>query len=250
VPLEGTGGKLTAEELHTAISSYSPQARFFRPSAVSLTQAGELGTVYRLDELAALADTTHRAGLKLHVDGARWANAVAAMNCSPAEASWRAGVDVLSFGATKNGALAAEAVVFFDRDLMAGAAELRKRAGMVWSKHRFLAVQWQAYLRDHLWLKLATAANERAAALARGLLESGVVRLTEPVEANKAFAWLPESIIDQLEAEGFSFYRRGGGVIRLVTCFSTTKVGRRQVCRVGTFPRPSGRRRLKDGIRR
>jgi threonine aldolase len=156
------------------------------------------------------------------MDGARWANAVAALGCTPADASWRSGVDVLSFGATKNGALAAEAVLFFDTSLMTGAPELRKRAGMLWSKHRFLAAQWQAYLRDDLWLALAGRANAAAAALGEGLSASGCAKLQHPVDANEVFVRLPDAVIDALEAAGIRFYRRGGGVIRLVTSFATS----------------------------
>ena len=136
--------------------------------------------------------------------------------------SWKAGVDVLSFGATKNGAIAAEAVVFFDKALLAGAAERRKRAGMLWSKHRFLAVQWQAYLADGLWLRLARTANACARALGSGLAALPSVELTHPVQANEVFARLPDEVLGRLEADGFGFYRYGDGVIRLVTSFATT----------------------------
>jgi threonine aldolase len=223
VPIEGVDGKLDPATLDAAIASYSPAAIFFRPAAVSITQVTELGTVYLLDEIAAIADVTHRHGLKLHVDGARFANAVAAQNCSLADMSWKAGVDVLSFGATKNGALAAESVVYFDRSLMAGAAELRKRAGMLWSKHRFLAIQWQTYLADNLWLRLARTANARARRLADRFAKLAAVELVYPADANEVFARLPESTIAHLEAEGFGFYRYGGGVIRLVASFSTSE---------------------------
>jgi threonine aldolase len=133
--------------------------------------------------------------------------------------SWKAGVDVLSFGATKNGAMAAEAVVFFDKTLMTGAAERRKRAGMLWSKHRFLALQWLAYLEGDLWHRLAGAANDRARELGIAL----AAHLVYPAQANEVFVRLPESAIDGIEAEGFGFYRYGDGVIRLVTSFATSE---------------------------
>ena len=223
VPLDGANAKLDAKSLDTAIAAYDPSAHFFRPAAVSLTQATEFGTVYSLAEIRAIADVAHRHGLKLHMDGARFANAVASQNCSAAEMSWRAGVDVLSFGATKNGAMAAEAVVFFDRTLVVGASERRKRAGMLWSKHKFLAVQWQAYLAADLWLRLARTANERARALASGLAALHSVELIHPAQANEVFARLPERVLDRLETDGFGFYRYGHGVIRLVTSFATTE---------------------------
>jgi threonine aldolase len=223
VPIDGINGKLDAQKIDAAISAYSPAAVFFRPAAVSITQVTEFGTVYSLAEIRAIADVTHRHGLKLHVDGARFANAVASQNCSLAEMSWKAGVDVLSFGATKNGAIAAEAVVFFDKKAMTGMPELRKRAGMLWSKHRFLAVQWQAYLVDELWLRLARTANERARSLAAGLGRLKLAELTYPADANEVFVRLPEDVIDRLESDGFNFYRSGNGVIRLVASFATTE---------------------------
>jgi threonine aldolase len=171
----------------------------------------------------------HRHGLKLHMDGARFANAAAALGCSAAEMSWKAGVDVLSFGATKNGALAAEAVVFFDQALMVGAAERRKRAGMLWSKQRFLAAQWQAYLADGLWLRLAGAANARAKMLGTELGQLPACELVYPVEANEVFVRMPNSVLDRLEADGFQFYRYGGGVIRLVASFATTEADVRKL---------------------
>lgn len=219
VPIDGLDGKLSAERLDAAIAAYTPAAVFFRPAAVSITQATEFGTVYSLEELRAIAEVTHRHGLKLHVDGARFANAVASQGCSLADMSWKAGVDVLSFGATKNGAMAAEAVVFFDKTLMTGAAERRKRAGMLWSKHRFLALQWLAYLEDGLWLKLAGAANAHTRELGGALAG----HLVYPAQANEVFVRLPEDVIDGLEAEGFRFYRYGNGVIRLVTSFATSR---------------------------
>ena len=223
VPLDGVDGKLEATSLEAAIRAYSPAAYFFRPAAVSITQVTEFGTVYSIAEIRAIADVAHRNGLKLHVDGARFANAVASQNCSLADMSWRSGVDVLSFGATKNGAMAAEAVVFFDRGLMLGAAERRKRAGMLWSKHRFLAVQWDAYLADRLWLSLARTANERAGMLARGLAELSLAELVYPVQANEVFVRLPDRALKALETDGFQFYRYGKGVIRLVTSFATSE---------------------------
>ncbi len=223
VPLAGADAKLDAGSLDAAIRAYLPSAHFFRPAAVSITQATEFGTVYSLAEIRAIADVAHGHDLKLHMDGARFANAVASQDCSAAEMSWKAGVDVLSFGATKNGAMAAESVVFFDRSLLAGAAELRKRAGMLWSKHRFLAVQWDAYLADGLWLRLAKSANDRARALGDALATLQSAELAHPVQANEVFVRLPDAALDRLEADGFEFYRYGGGLIRLVASFATTE---------------------------
>jgi threonine aldolase len=229
VPIDGGDGKFTARDLDAAISAYSPAATFFRPAAVSITQVTEFGTVYSLDEIGAIAAVAHRHDLKLHMDGARFANAAAALGCSAAEMSWKAGIDVRSFGATKNGALAAEAVVFFDQALMVGAAERRKRAGMLWSKQRFLAAQWRAYLADGLWLRLASTANARAKVLGTELGRLHCCELIYPVQANEVFARLPDTVLDRLEADGFRFYRYGRGVIRLVASFATTEADVRKL---------------------
>ena len=142
---------------------------------LSLSQATEAGTIYRPHEIRALADIAHARGLTVHIDGARFAAALVRMNASPAEATWRAGVDALSFGATKGGALAAEAVVFFDPARAAGMSERRKRGGHLVSKHRFIAAQFEAYFADDLWLKLARHANAMADRLAEKLTAAGIV---------------------------------------------------------------------------
>ena len=198
-----------------------------RPSAVSLTQATECGTVYRPAEVAALAAVARASGLAVHMDGARFANALVTLGCTPAEATWRAGVDVLSLGATKNGALCAEAVVFFDPARATEFARRRKQAGHLWSKMRYLSAQLLAYLSDDLWLVNARQANAMATALAGGLAAIRGVRLAHPVEANELFVALPAALAAALEADGFQFYRwpmpAGAGevVIRLVTSYLT-----------------------------
>ncbi len=230
VPLPGPDGKMAAADLDAALRAAGAGiVHHAQPAAVSLTQATECGTVYKPAEVAALAAVAHRHGLRVHMDGARFANAVAALGCAPADLTWRAGVDALSFGATKNGALAAEAVVFFDRALAASFGYRRKRAGHLFSKMRFLSAQLEAYLKDGLWLRLAAHANAMAARLARGLAAVPGVRLAFPVDANEVFAVLPEPVIAGLEAEGFRFFRwsgvwpaaMGGHTIRLVTAFNT-----------------------------
>jgi threonine aldolase len=155
------------------------------------------------------------------MDGARFANALVHLDCSPAAMSWQAGVDVLSFGATKNGAMAAEAVLVFDSALADDLRARLKRGGLMFSKHRFLGIQFAAYFADGLWLDLARTANAHAAQLADGLARGGVGELLYPVEANEVFVRFPEQVLASLEAQGFQFYRRGGGVIRLVTGFAT-----------------------------
>ncbi len=222
--IQGDNGKFTASDLNTAISGASVgNIHHAQPAAVSITQATEAGTLYTLAEVGAIAETCRRHGLKLHMDGARFANAVAALGCSPAEATWKAGVDLLSFGATKNGALTAEAVVLFDKDLARDFAYRRKRGGHLFSKMRFLAVQWDAYVTGDLWLNNARHANGMAARMAEGLATIEGAELTHPVEANTAFPRLPAKVIEGLKADGFQFYERGGeNVVRLVCSFATS----------------------------
>lgn len=195
------------------------------PAAVSLTQATEWGTVYAVDELTALSAAAHAKGLTVHMDGARFANAVANLNATPADCTWRAGIDVLSFGATKNGAMAAEAVVFFKPSRAREFESRRKRAGHLWSKMRYLSAQLVAYLEHDLWLGHAHHANRLAGLLSRELAALPGACLAAPTEANEVFIGLPDPLIGALEAEGFEFYRwpappgHEGTVIRLVTSF-------------------------------
>lgn len=194
-----------------------------KPSVLSVTQATEAGTVYSLDALRALVDVARRHGLRVHMDGARFANALVSLGCSPAELSWRLGVDALSFGATKNGTLTAEAVVVFRQDLAEEVAHRRKRAGQVSSKMRFLSAQLEAYLADDLWLANARAANAAARRLGEGLTRAGLV-LAAPVEANLVFPHVPPMRRDALRAQGFEFLdwpALGDDVIRLVCGFAT-----------------------------
>lgn len=202
-----------------------------RPTALSITQATEWGTIYGLDDVRAIGETARDLGLSLHMDGARFANAMATLGCSPADITWKAGIDVLSLGATKNGAMAAEAVVFFRRDLAEEFSRRRKRAGHLWSKSRFLSAQLIAYLTDDLWLRNARQANAMATRLAQGLLELDGVSLLHEVQSNEVFAVLPEPVIGRLEAAGFTFYRwylpagetaaPGTAPVRLVTGLDT-----------------------------
>ncbi len=225
VVLDGPNGKFDAETLAAALArAGAGDVHRVQPAAVSITQASECGTLYRPDEIAAIAAVAHDHGLMLHMDGARFANAVAALGCSPAEATWRAGVDLLSFGATKNGALAAEAVVSFRPELARELAFRRKRGGHLFSKMRFLSAQLEAYLRDDLWLRNARHANHCARLLADGLADVPGAELAYPVEANEVFPRLPEPVIEGLVAAGFGFYRWGGEgstTLRLVTAFNT-----------------------------
>ncbi|MDE5087917.1 MAG: beta-eliminating lyase-related protein, partial [Trichodesmium sp. St16_bin2-tuft] len=195
-----------------------------QPAAVSITQATEVGTVYLPEEIGEIAKITHAHNLCLHIDGARLANAVVSLDCAPADITWRAGVDVLCFGATKNGAMAAEAAIFFNQDLAKTFAYRRKRSGHLFSKMRYLSAQLETYITDNLWLKNASHANEMATKLAQGLVKLPLVRLCHPVEANEVFVEIPESMVNALRADGFEFYVWQEGtlpIIRLVTAFNT-----------------------------
>jgi threonine aldolase len=232
VSLAGAAGKITAEGLHAALAGYgghSPHQVI--PSALSITQATEAGTIYRTDEIAALAQIAQQRSLAVHMDGARFANALVRLNATPAEMTWRSGVDVLSFGATKGGALAAEAVIFFDPAAAASFGERRKRGGHLLSKHRFIAAQFLAYLADDRWLDLARHANAMADKLATALTAIGLQPVW-PVEANLVFVVVPRALDAELRTAGASYYVRNSDsldtgadnvLIRLVTSFATVE---------------------------
>lgn len=223
IPIPGPEGKITATSLAGAIRD-AGNVHAVQPAAVSLTQASEAGTLYSLDELAAISEVARVHGLVLHMDGARFANALVALGCSPAEMTWKLGVEALSFGATKNGALGAEAVVLFKPGLEKTLAYRRKRGGHLFSKMRFISAQLEAYLENDLWLNNARHANAMAARLAEGLAALPGVALAYPVQANEIFAHLPEAMITGLLERGFMFYRWGpeeNREIRLVTAFNS-----------------------------
>jgi threonine aldolase len=220
--LDGAHGRLDPAALDAALArAGAGVVHHMQPAALSLTQATEAGTLYRPAAVAALAEVARCHGLPVHMDGARFANAVAALGCAPADITWRAGVDVLSLGATKNGCLAAEAVVFFRPELARDFAFRRKRGGHLLSKMRLVSAQLEAWLADGLWLRLARHANAQAARLAAGLAGLPGAELAHPVEANAMFVRLPEPVLTGLEAAGFQFYRWDGPLIRLVTAFDT-----------------------------
>lgn len=223
-PIDGPNGKIDPAALDAAIATARPHGvHNMPPAAITITQESEAGSVYSLDEVDAIAAIARRHELALHMDGARFANALVALGCSPAEATWRRGVEVLCFGATKGGAMAAEAVIFFREELAAAFGERRKRGGHLLSKMRFVSAQLDGYLTDDAWLRAARAANAGAARLAAGLAAIGNDSLVRPADANIVFAQLPLPVLDRLEAGGFRFYRVGDdGTIRLVVAWSTT----------------------------
>jgi threonine aldolase len=223
VPVAGKDGRIGAEALRQMLAAIQPgQLHRGQPAAVNITQASDLGAVYPLDEIAAIAAIAKARGLRVHMDGARFANALARLGCSPSEMSWRAGIDILSFGATKNGGALCDAIVVFDPALADGLAVQLRRAGQVWSKMRFAAAQLLAYVEDGLWLQLAAASNAAAQRIAGGIAGLPGLRLVAPVEANELFLELPGAAMDGLEADGFQFYRRSATLARFVCRFDLT----------------------------
>jgi threonine aldolase len=225
ITMPGDGARITAAALKDRLSNFPRGVHSVKPAVVSITQASELGTVYTAPEIAGLSAVAHNKGMKLHLDGARFANALVHLGCSPAEITWKAGVDAMSFGATKNGAIAAEAVIFFDAALAADFEYRRKKAGHLISKMRFVSAQLDAYLEDGHWLTTARRSNLMARRLGEGLVQAGA-ELAAPVEANAVFAWLPDATVARLNKAGARFYEwapSSGGrtLLRLVLSFAT-----------------------------
>jgi threonine aldolase len=214
---EGVGAKMTPATIATVLDAIPDDVHRVQPHAISITNATEYGRVYTVAEVAAIGALARTRGLGLHMDGARFANAVAHLGCSPADITWRAGVDALSFGFVKNGAMSAEALVFFKPDLAAVTQYRRKRAGLLLSKGRYLAAQILAMLEDDLWIANGRAANAAAGTLAA----AGGDRLIHPVEANEVFLRATPAEAAALRARGFDFYDWAEGEIRLVTAWDS-----------------------------
>ena len=228
VLLPGNNGKFGPEILNNSLKNAGKGVKHHvQPAAVSMTQATEAGTVYTPAEITAIAKLTQEHGLSLHMDGSRFANALAYLQCSPADMSWKAGVDVLSLGTTKAGVMGAEAIVFFKKNLAKGFEYRLKRSGHIISKMRFVSCQLQTYCQKGVWDKYAGHANQMAKLLAVGLQKNPSVKLLYPVEANEVFVWLPQALIGSLQTQGAKFYDwqkdDKGAVIRLVTSFATKK---------------------------
>jgi threonine aldolase len=204
--LEGDPTKLTPAAIETVLGGFIRGEHDPKPKAVSITNATELGTVYTPGEIRAIAQVVRSKGLKLHMDGARFANAVASLGVTPAEASWKSGIDVMSFGATKNGAMMLEAVVFFSRALADEFGYRRMRGGQLLSKGRYLGAQMLAYLAGGLWLDNARCANALAKRFAEGIGQIKSARLAHPVEANEVFVIMPRQVYDGLRAAGAMFH--------------------------------------------
>lgn len=228
IGLQGENGKVTPDAVRGWISRQRPGVHSPKPSVLSITQLTEAGTAYSPDEIARLAETAHEHGMSLHIDGARFANAVAGLGCDPADISWRAGADAVSFGATKNGAIGAEAVLFFAKSHTSELEYRRKKSGHLLSKMRFVSVQLTTYLDGGRWIENARRANALAALLDDALAATGKVTVIHPVEGNIIFATLPVDMAKRLRDSGALFHdaapAQGNRVLtRLVTSFATPR---------------------------
>ena len=234
-PVVGPAGRIDPGLLARELKRFPPDfVHAGQPMAVSITQATEAGTLYSLDDIAAVSKVAKAHGLPLHMDGARFANALVALDCTPAEMTWKAGVDALSLGGTKNGCWCAEALVFFDPQAARDLPFIRKRAAQLFSKTRFIAAQFEAYLENGLWLETASHANAMAARLASAIDASGQMRLAWQPQANEVFAIVDKEKMERLQAAGAVFYPwnpphgfedsigEGETLTRLVTSFATT----------------------------
>ena len=218
---KGDEGKLTEETVEALILKRT-DIHYPRPKVVTLTQATELGTIYTVDEIQAVATVAKRHGLKVHMDGARFANAIAAMNVHPADVTWRAGVDVLCFGGTKNGLPVGEAVVFFDRKLAEDFDYRCKQAGQLASKMRFISAPWLGLLEDDVWLRNARHANSMTAKLYEQLTDIPNIRVLQPPQANAIFVDFPTAVAEALHDRGWKFYDFIGAGSRLMCSWETS----------------------------
>ena len=234
IGLDGPVGKLDPDGLRRAVGRFEPgMVHAGQPMAVSITQQNEAGGIYRVAEIAEIASVTRERRLPLHMDGSRFANALVHLGVSPAEMTWKTGVDILSFGATKNGCVGAEALVFFDREAAREAPYLRKRAGQLFSKSRFMSAQFMAYFANGLWLRLAAHANAMADRLRAGIASASDARVAWPTHGNEVFAVIGRAAAARLRKAGASFHDwpepHGAALdlapdeclVRLVTAFST-----------------------------
>lgn len=233
IGLAEPGGKITAQAIESKLDGFIRGEHDAKPAAISITQASEFGTVYAPGEIKAISDLARRRQMRLHMDGARFANALVSLGTTPAELTWKAGVDAMSFGATKNGAMALEAVIFFDEGLAEDFTYRRMRAGQLLSKGRYLAAQMLAYLDGDLWLDNARHANAMAQRLAKGVATSAPVRLPLPTQANEVFAIIGQDLHARLTDTGVVYHqwpgdgpgtdRVGPGevLVRFVTSYAT-----------------------------
>lgn len=223
LPIDTDNGKITVDQISKYMHGFGFE-HHAQPKVISITQVSELGTIYTLNEIRNIADYAHSMGLYLHMDGARLANAAAALGCSLADISFNAGVDVLSFGGTKNGLMFGEVVLFANGELAEHVKYIRKQSAQLNSKMRFTAAQFEALLSNDLWLKNASHANEMAQLLAGEVWEIDGIEITQPVESNGVFAIVPKDIIPKLQEEFFFYvWVEARSEVRWMTSFDTTK---------------------------
>jgi len=232
--IDGKAGKIHVGKLRRELRNFRPGfIHAGQPMAVSITQATEVGTLYKPGEVESIAEMCHSADIPLHMDGARFANALVGLGLTPAEMTWKLGVNALSFGGTKNGCWCAEAIVFFNPEAAKDLPYIRKRAAQLFSKTRFIAAQFEAYLKDGLWLELASTANRYAASLSEIARRHPLCRLAWETEANEVFIVVPKNLADTWIADGLGCYTwpppediadtlaADEVILRLVTCFAT-----------------------------
>ena len=224
IDMPGANGRITAQALEETIYG-AGNVHHAQPASVSITQACESGTVYSIEEIEAIAAVAHSHNLSMHMDGARFANALVTLGVTPAQMTWQAGIDVLSFGGTKNGCLAAEAVVFFKPELVGDFPFLQKRAGQLLSKGRFISSQFAGYLADDVWMRNARQANAMAQRLSKGLADLPGLELAYPTQSNEVFVVMPAALIDRLSAKGLAINDEelDGKAVRFVAAWNTTE---------------------------
>ncbi|MDA8981228.1 low specificity L-threonine aldolase [Candidatus Thioglobus sp.] len=222
IPMRSSNGRIDAVDLAETIRG-SGNVHVTQPSVVSVTMSCETGTVYQLDEIKAISKIAHDNKMSVHMDGARFANALVSLDVSPAEMTWKSGVDVLTLGGTKNGCLAAEAVVFFKPEMVGNFPFLHKRSGQLLSKMRFISSQLEAYLTDDVWLRNARHANAMAKILSEGLNSFANIKLAYPTQSNEVFINLPRDVIDYLNSAGYDINEEelDGKAVRFVTAWNS-----------------------------
>ena len=222
IPMRSHNGRIDAHELSQIIRG-TGNVHVPQPAVVSITQSCETGTIYQLEEINAISKTAHENGLSVHMDGARFANGLVSLGVSPAEMTWKSGIDVLTLGGTKNGCIAAEAVIFFKPELVGDFPFLHKRSGQLLSKMRFISSQLDAYISDDVWLRNARHANNMAKILSDGLVSFSNINLAYPTESNEVFVHLPRDVIDYLNNVGYDINEEelDGKAVRFVTAWNS-----------------------------
>ena len=222
IPMRSSNGRIIASNLSEIIRG-AGNVHVTQPSVVSITMSCETGTVYQLDEIQAISKVAHEHKMSVHMDGARFANALVSLDVSPAEMTWKSGVDVLTLGGTKNGCLAAEAIVFFKPEMVGNFPYLHKRSGQLLSKMRFISSQLEAYISNDVWISNAKHANAIAKILSEGLSSFSFIKLAYPTQSNEVFVHLPRNLIEYLNTAGYTINEEelDGKSVRFVTAWNS-----------------------------